>query len=98
MRHGTVLTETRDGAVHKIWVVLAQGVEIAFQPLHDAGSKIFDDHVGFRYQAIKQGSALLGFQVYRNALFPGVLSRETDAHFGLITGRIRSQLTGQVSV
>ena len=49
MRHGTVLTETRDGAVHKIWVVLAQGVEIAFQPLHDAGSKIFDDHVGFRY-------------------------------------------------
>jgi hypothetical protein len=93
----SVLAEAGDRAVDD---ALLDGFERRVakpQPLHHAGTKIFDDDIGRGEEPSECVTAFGRFQIERDGTFSGVLRQEGRAHAAVIEFGISAELARQVA-
>ena len=67
--HGTILAESGDGTDDESRVFLDEGFRVEAEVLHDAGAKVFHDHVGGRDQVLDEREVIRVLEVEGDALF-----------------------------
>src|SRR2546422_11745192 len=64
---GAILAKATERAVDQAWIETTQGGIIGVEPLHDAWSKTFDQHIGSRCQCGQDSLPLARLQVQAKA-------------------------------